>query len=151
MTVMICASICSSRGYAYFGLEFSFQCWCGNTLDPKAVPAGPSNSNYACCADGSMACGGCWFISVYAANATNNSGNNSNNATNYSSGNSQTSNKIDLGTGIGIGVPGVILSTVLVMMKFSKRRHNPEQNPFQQWSETSSIATSTPSQSAQSE
>ena len=147
---MICATICSSRGYAYFGLEFSFQCWCGNTLDPKAVPAGPSNCNYACCADGSVACGGCWFISVYASNATNNSGNIPIMPLTIAVATTRR-NKIALGTGIGIGVPEVILSTVLVMMKFSKRRHNPEQNPFQQWSETSSIAASTPSQSAQSE
>lgn len=152
MTVTSCASLCSSQGYAYFGLEFSFQCFCGNILNPEAVPADPSSCNYACCADSSVACGGVWYIDIYASNVTNNSrlaptqtpsvtndsGNNSNNATNHGNDNSQKSNNIALGTGIGIGVPGVILSAVLVIMKFSKRRHNPEQDAFQQSSETSS-------------
>ena len=156
MTVTFCASICSSGGYAYFGLEFSFECWCGNTLNPRVVPVGASNCNYACCADGSVACGGFWFISVYAANATNNSGiaptqtpsvtnnntfaptqtprvtNNSgnkpNNATNYGSNDSQTSKNIALGTGIGIGVLGVILTAMLVIMKRLKKGHNPQQS-----------------------
>ena len=142
MTVTLCASICSSRGYAYFGLEFSFECWCGSTLNPTVVPVDSSNCNYACCADGSVACGGFWFIGVYAANAannsgvaptqtpsaTNNSGNNSNNATNHGSNDSQTSKNIALGTGIGISVLGVILSAILVIMKRSKWGHNPKQN-----------------------
>ena len=152
MTPTSCASICSSQGYPYFGLEFSFQCFCGNILNTTAVPVDPSNCNYACCADSSVACGGCWYSSIYRSNETNNgelaptqtpnvpnhSGNNSTNATSYGSDNSQTSNNIALGTGIGIGVPGVVLSAVLVIMKFSKRRHIPEQNGFRQSSETSS-------------
>ena len=152
MTPTTCASICSSQGYPYFGLEFSFQCFCGNILNTTAFPVDPSNCNYACCADSSVACGGCWYSGIYKSNETNNSGlaptqtpnvpnhsgNNSTNATSYGSDNSQTSNNIALGTGIGIGVPGVILSAVLVIMKISKRRHNPEQNASQQSSETSS-------------
>lgn len=152
MTAMSCAFICSSQGYPYFGLEFSFQCFCRNILNPKVVPVDPSNCIYTCCADSSVACGGFWYIGIYRSNETNNSGlaptqtpnvpnpsgNNSNNATNHGSDNSQTSNNIALGTGIGIGVPGVILSAVLVIMKISKRRHNPEQDAFQQSSETSS-------------
>ena len=126
----------------------------------------PSNCNYACCADGSVACGGFWFLSVYAANATNNSGfaptqtpsvtsnnkfaptqtpsftnhsgNNPNNATNYGSNDSQPNKNIALGTGIGIGVLGVILSAILVIIKRSKKGHNPEQSAFQQSSEMSS-------------
>ena len=169
MTVTSCASNCSKQGYAYIGLEFSYQCFCGNTLNSRAVPVDPSVCNYACCADSSVARGGDWVIGIYASNATNNSvlaptqtpsvtnysGNNSNiatsygsdasptnntsnNATIYGSDKSQTSNNIVLGTGIGIGVPGVILSAVLVIMKLSKKDHNPEQNAFQQSSEISS-------------
>lgn len=168
MTVTSCASKCSNQGCAYIGLEFSFQCWCDNTLDPRAIPVDPSNCDMACCADNSVACGGNWFIGIYASNATNNSAlaptqtpsvtsysgnnsnatnygseishtnNNSNIATSHGSDTSQTSNNIALGTGIGIGVPGVILSAVLVMMKLSRKCPNPEQNAFQQSSEISS-------------
>ena len=168
MTALTCASICSNQGYAFAGVEFSFQCWCDNALNPKAIPADQSNCNYACCADSSVACGGSWFISVYeaiepsptqTANATNDSGssptqtpnvtadvgNHSNNATNSGDtindggNNAQTSNNITLGTAIGIGVPGIILSAVLVKMKFSKRGRNPRQGAFQPSSKASSI------------
>ena len=138
MTVPICASECSSLGYAVFGVESGFHCWCDNILDPSAVLKDQSNCNFACCGDSSVACGGHWLLSVYDRTVTNGSGTNSNNATNQGNDNSQKSNNIALGTGIGIGVPGVILSAVLVIMKFSKRRHNPEQDAFQQSSETSS-------------
>ncbi|KAK0507321.1 hypothetical protein JMJ35_010359 [Cladonia borealis] len=165
MTVTTCASICSSQGYAFFGVEYSYQCWCGNALHPRAVPADQSNCNYACCADSSsVACGGDGFIGVYEArpsptqtanstnnsgsspmqvpNVTNYSGNHSNNATydgdnsssdtsNDGGSNYQTSNKITLGTSIGIGVPGLILSALLVKMKFSKRGRNPRQGTSQ--------------------
>ncbi len=177
MTVLTCASICSSQGYAFAGVEFSFQCWCDNALNPRAVPTDQYNCNYACCADSSVACGGFWFISVYeaiepsptqTANATNDSGpsstqtpnvtaysgNHSNNATHDGSNNSsstindggnnpQTSNNITLGTAIGIGVPGVILSAVLVKMKFSKRARNTRQGVFQPSAKAFSIRSCT--------
>ncbi len=160
MTVTTCASFCSGQGYAFIGLEFSYQCFCDNALNPKAVPADQSNCNYACCADSSVACGGVNFIGVYEArpsptqtanatdnsgpsptqtpNVNDNSGNHSNNATqhggnnssntiNDGGNNSQTNNNITLGTAIGIGVPGLILSAVLVKMKFSRRGRNPRQ------------------------
>ena len=173
MSVKTCASLCSISGYAFFGVEFSYQCWCDNVLNPRAVPTDQSNCNYACCADSSVACGGFDFIGIYeaigplptqAANATdnigpspmqtptvtNNSGNPSDNATqdggknssntiNDGGNNSQTSNNIALGTGIGIGVPGLILSAVLVKMKFSKRGRNPRQGTCQPSTKASSI------------
>ena len=58
MTVTSCASKCSNQGCAYIGLEFSFQCWCDNALDPRAIPVDPSNCDMACCTDNSVACGG---------------------------------------------------------------------------------------------
>ena len=189
MTVTTCASICSSQGYTFFGVEYSYQCWCGNTLNIRAVPADQSNCNYACCAENaSVACGGDGFIGVYEArplptqtanesnnsgpsstqtatatnnsgpsptrtsnstnnsrpssmqtpNVTNNSGNRPHNATydggnsssdttNDGGSNSQTSNNITLGTSIGIGVPGLILSALLVKWRFLKRGRNPRQ------------------------
>ena len=172
MTATTCVSFCSGQGYAFSGPEFSYQCWCGNALDPRAVPADQSNCNYACCADSSVACGGAWFISIYEArpspsqtanatdnsgpspmqtpnvtdysgnhsnNATQNGGNNSSNTTNDGGNNSQTSNNITLGTSIGIGVPGLILSAVLVKMKFSKRGRNPRQVTSRPSTKASSI------------
>ena len=200
MSVMTCASICWSRGYAFSGVEYSIQCWCDNALNPRAIPTDQSNCNYACCADSSVACGGDDFIMVYEAsysltqtanasnnserssmqtanatsssgpsptqnaNQTNNSGsspiqvphvtnyssNHSNNATyddsNSSSdttddggSNSRTSNNIALGTSIGIGVPGLILSALLVKMKFLRRGRNPRQGTSQPSTKASSI------------
>ena len=172
MTVTTCALFCSDQGYAFFGLEFSYQCFCGDALNPKAVPADQSNCNYACCADSSVACGGVYFIGVYearpsptqTANATDNSGpsptqspsvndnsgnhsnnatqdggNNSSNTINDGGNNSQTNNNITLGTALGIGVPGLILSAVLVKMKFSKRGRNPRQGTCQPSTKASSI------------
>ena len=204
MSVMTCASICWGQGYAFSGVEYSIECWCDNTLNPKAIPVDQSNCNYACCADSSVACGGADFIMVYeasysltqtanatnsghsstqtanatnsghsstqtanttnssgpsptqTANSTNNngsspmqvpnvinySGNHSNNATsgdsntssnkiNDGGSNSQTSNNVTLGTSIGIGVPGLILSALLVKWKFSNRSCNPMQGTSQ--------------------
>lgn len=173
MAVTTCVAFCTSRGYVFSGLEFSFECRCDNVLNPRVVPADQSNCNYACCADGSMACGGFWFTSVYeaigssppqTANATDNSGpsptqnpnatdysgnhsnnatqddgNNSNNTTNNGGKNSQTSNNITLGTAIGIGIPGLILSAVLVKMKLSKGRRNSRQGTCQPSTKASSI------------
>ena len=172
MTVTNCALFCLDQGYAFLGLEFGYQCFCGDTLDPKAVPADPSNCNYACCADSSVSCGGVGFINVYnakpsptqTANATDNNGpsptqspnvnnysgnhsnnstqdggNNSSNTINNGGNNSQTSNNITLGTSLGIGVPGLILSAVLVKMKFSRRGRNPRQGNCQPSTKASSI------------
>ena len=179
MTVTTCVSLCTSQGYAFSGLEFSYQCWCDNALNPRAVPADQSNCNYACCADSSVACGGVYFIMVYemrssptqtpnvtddsgasptqSPNVNNNSGNPSDNATqeggnnssnkiNDGGSNSQTSNNITLGTSIGIGVPGLILSALLVKWKFSKRNRNPRQGT----SQTSPKASSTHSRYTES-
>lgn len=95
--------------------------------------------------------------SIQSPNITDNSGNHPNSATSDDSNtssnkisdgssNSQTSNNITLGTSIGIGVPGLILSALLVKWKFSKRSRNPRQGT----SQTSPKASSTHSRYTES-
>lgn len=38
MTVESCVSYCSGKGYSYAGLEYSSQCYCGNSLPSGAAP-----------------------------------------------------------------------------------------------------------------
>lgn len=58
-----CARECSLKGYKYAGLQYSYQCFCGDKL--------PSNGGYGCnkkCKGNEKAkCGGNWRNSIWAA------------------------------------------------------------------------------------
>lgn len=62
MTPALCASNCAA--FAYFGLEWSSECWCGDTITTGSLPAVESSCNYIC--SGSAAtCGGSGYLSLY--------------------------------------------------------------------------------------
>lgn len=73
MTIDICAKACAA--YQFYGLEFSFQCFCGNALiAPNFITnttSTPSNStcNMRCGGRGDQLCGGPNAISLYKNNA----------------------------------------------------------------------------------
>jgi len=61
-----CASIC--QGWNYFGLESSFQCFCGNQILGASQRVSESSCNAACPAGSAgSSCGGTNFISLYQA------------------------------------------------------------------------------------
>lgn len=75
MTVEMCQSICTSKGYGLHGVEYAQECHCDNKLNNNAV-RGPLGCNWNCAGTMSQGlaatqeiCGGYGYISVY--NQTN--------------------------------------------------------------------------------
>ncbi|KAJ4315651.1 hypothetical protein N0V94_005848 [Neodidymelliopsis sp. IMI 364377] len=62
MTVEKCANQC--KGYSYFGLEYSRECYCGNDLLGKAAPA--SECGMLCMGANDQWCGGPDRLNLYA-------------------------------------------------------------------------------------
>ncbi|ADV23630.1 glucan endo-1,3-alpha-glucosidase agn1 [Cryptococcus gattii Ru294] len=65
MTPSVCTSYCSGLGYAYAGLEYYDECYCGNSLDSSKA-ADNSQCQYACTGDSSQKCGGVTRLGVYS-------------------------------------------------------------------------------------
>jgi len=63
MTLASCAAICS--GYAYFGVEYGIQCFCGAELDASAVKAPETECTMHCPGDDSLICGDANRLTVY--------------------------------------------------------------------------------------
>ncbi|KAF1350743.1 hypothetical protein BDV97DRAFT_350297 [Delphinella strobiligena] len=67
MDVKTCVSYCSGKGYTYAGLEYSSQCYCGNTLPTADAPtAGVLGNCFSTCSGNSSEyCGGANALSLY--------------------------------------------------------------------------------------
>ncbi|KAH9811722.1 hypothetical protein Tdes44962_MAKER05870 [Teratosphaeria destructans] len=74
MTIEICAEYCtgSNATYHYYGLEYSTQCWCGNTLalpnyllNETTSPTNSSACSDRCLGNETEICGGSNALSVY--------------------------------------------------------------------------------------
>ncbi|XP_052061962.1 neurogenic locus notch homolog protein 1-like [Mytilus californianus] len=65
MNLEMCQGIC--EGYTYFGLQFHFECYCGNSLgDPDVYEKRPEEEcTITCAGNERQICGGEWRISVY--------------------------------------------------------------------------------------
>jgi hypothetical protein len=63
-TVESCISAAKSSGYLYAGLQYSTQCFAGNSVGYNSVS--DSECNFACSGDSTQKCGGSWRNSVYA-------------------------------------------------------------------------------------
>lgn len=61
MTPQLCAYLCGPK-YQYAGVQFSFQCFCGNSYGSQGAS---SNCNTACSGDSSQTCGGGYANNVY--------------------------------------------------------------------------------------
>ncbi len=64
LTVEMCAAFC--EGYAYFGVEYSSECYCSNEL--AGEPAPESDCAMLCGGDSSQWCGGPNRLNLYAVN-----------------------------------------------------------------------------------
>lgn len=69
MTVELCASWCGSL-FPCFGLEYSQECTCGNTLNPESTLVDPSQCNYTHKGSNSEYCSGSSRMQVYRFNAS---------------------------------------------------------------------------------
>lgn len=72
VTIEGCLDYCGSRGYTYAGLEYSTQCFCGNTLaaDRAPVEGVLGNCFSTCAGNSSEYCGGANRLSIYSNNGT---------------------------------------------------------------------------------
>jgi hypothetical protein len=68
MTLDACQSYCSA--YTYFGVEYSRECYCGNSFNAGSVAAPASDCSMTCMGDSSQYCGAGNRLSVYARNGT---------------------------------------------------------------------------------
>ncbi|CAM9848210.1 unnamed protein product, partial [Ectocarpus fasciculatus] len=53
-------------GYAYYGLQYGKQCFCGTADEDYTIYGESNNCVYACPGDASSTCGGAWAMDVYA-------------------------------------------------------------------------------------
>ena len=58
MTQEACVTYCDGKGYAYAGVEYSTECFCGNTLASGSAVAPAADCGNACSGDATEACGG---------------------------------------------------------------------------------------------
>ncbi|EED20675.1 WSC domain protein, putative [Talaromyces stipitatus ATCC 10500] len=67
MTVEKCISFCSDAGYSYAGLEYSTQCYCGNSIPTDKAPISGvvGGCLFPCAGNSTEMCGGSAALSVY--------------------------------------------------------------------------------------
>jgi alpha-glucosidase (family GH31 glycosyl hydrolase) len=70
LTLEICASECSSKGYHVIGVESGTQCYCGGAIPDSSHKIDDSKCNSACEGDKSENCGGAWAMTVHELNCT---------------------------------------------------------------------------------
>ncbi|KAL3477089.1 hypothetical protein BJX99DRAFT_128959 [Aspergillus californicus] len=69
MTVQKCIKTCKADGYTYAGLEYSRECYCGNSIEPDLLPsvAPMGKCLDPCSGNSSQNCGGSAYIGLYEA------------------------------------------------------------------------------------
>ena len=65
LTLNMCVSVAAQKGYAYFGLQNSYYCYAGNSLQ-QASSLGAGVCDKTCGGDAAQTCGGASASSVYA-------------------------------------------------------------------------------------
>lgn len=86
MTLEICQALCASSGYAYFGVEYGRECYCGNKFELGSVPAPASDCNFLCPGNNLEYCGAGNRLSVYSKNTVVSSSSSTTSASTSSSG-----------------------------------------------------------------
>ena len=69
MTIESCIFFCETRAFAYAGLEYSTECFCGNTLASAATQLAASACSMPCSGDASQPCGGPNRLSLFHSTA----------------------------------------------------------------------------------
>jgi hypothetical protein len=66
-TIETCMETCKSMNLKYAGLEYNFECWCGDVFDNTPVPATypTASCNYPCTGDATEMCGGQEYMNLY--------------------------------------------------------------------------------------
>ncbi|KAH6722002.1 WSC domain-containing protein [Leptodontidium sp. MPI-SDFR-AT-0119] len=66
-TATKCQAACQAAGYLYAGVEFIWECYCGNEIRPPGVQGLDTSCNTNCAGDGKQTCGALGFLSMYYA------------------------------------------------------------------------------------
>jgi glucan endo-1,3-alpha-glucosidase len=65
LTIDKCLISCEEGGYAYAGLEYGLECWCGNTIASTVEFSADSECDVPCSGNSSEMCGGGFRLDVY--------------------------------------------------------------------------------------
>lgn len=65
MSNLTCINHCNASGYSFAGTEYGSECWCGSSIQDKAVRLPESSCDVPCQYSGDEFCGGSWAISVF--------------------------------------------------------------------------------------
>lgn len=65
LTVEKCGGLCKRKGYQYFGLQYGYQCYCGNHYGRYGKRPN-TECAYKCRGDSSQYCGGAYRSDVYS-------------------------------------------------------------------------------------
>merc|ERR1712215_250226 len=60
-----CKDSCRELGYAYAGVEYGEECFCGNTPPLMSTIVGQEECDDPCTGDATQMCGGSWNMNVY--------------------------------------------------------------------------------------
>jgi hypothetical protein len=63
-----CTTACAAQGFAYAGLEFGQECYCGASIQNGGAPIADKQCDMACTADKTQYCGGRAAINIYKSN-----------------------------------------------------------------------------------
>ena len=63
MRIEDCKQFCYVYGYIYAGVQYSRQCFCGNTVPKQMMPIAQCDMN--CIGDESQICGGSWAMNIF--------------------------------------------------------------------------------------
>ncbi|CAG2197182.1 unnamed protein product [Mytilus edulis] len=66
MTVQKCKQFCGKKGFKFAGVEYGYECFCGNVLR-KCRKRKESDCKMPCSGNKRQTCGGPWRISIYTA------------------------------------------------------------------------------------
>ncbi|XP_076075726.1 uncharacterized protein LOC143046449 [Mytilus galloprovincialis] len=66
MTVQNCKQFCVKKGFKFAGVEYGYECFCGNDLR-KDRKRKESDCKTPCSGKKRQTCGGPWRISIYTA------------------------------------------------------------------------------------
>ena len=66
MTVEMCLSTCRSKGFAYSGLQWQIECYCGNEPTKPFEWAWPDKCSHTCAGNPNQICGGSTAMSIYS-------------------------------------------------------------------------------------
>lgn len=63
MTIEACSTLCSK--FQYFGVEYGYECYCGNTRDASSVPAVTTDCSFTCPGNAQEKCGAGNRLNLY--------------------------------------------------------------------------------------